>query len=379
MLLRIKQAIARIWPVTIKQYYKGLEEQTKRLEYSLTQQAENTQCLVGVFSTMLQEQTEVVGQILREQGEMMSDGIQRQMEMMEHLLQKQTEVLRELIKFQTGEVSKGMKRLEMLQEEQNAKMQDDEMSVQIVNAINSVLDSNAKLFEKMYRDQKNNEGYVQEILWAEIFESATKNTTWLTDKTFSPGRWAVGYPFLYIMYRILNEVKPRKVLELGLGQSTKMIAQYADNQGGVEHIIVEDNSDWIDFFTMSFLLPPCSKIELCETEMVGFRDSDEVRVYKDLFGKLRGKMFDFIVIDAPMGGDMKQYSRIDILQLLPECLDKGFVILIDDCQRVGEQHTVMEIERILNQRGIAYKKGKYSGRRDSIVICDESLKFLITM
>ncbi len=67
------------------------------------------------------------------------------------------------------------------------------------------------------------EDYPKEILWAEIFRSVTDKSTWLKNRSFAPGRWALGYPALYILYRILNEMKPKSILELGLGQSTRMI------------------------------------------------------------------------------------------------------------------------------------------------------------
>ena len=42
-----------------------------------------------------------------------------------------------------------------------------------------------------------------------------------------PGRWAaVGFPYLYVMYRVLNEVRPEMLLEIGTGQTTKMIWIY---------------------------------------------------------------------------------------------------------------------------------------------------------
>ena len=44
-----------------------------------------------------------------------------------------------------------------------------------------------------------------ELYWAQIYNSTTQNSAWLTENNFSPGRWAVGYNFLYVMYRILSE------------------------------------------------------------------------------------------------------------------------------------------------------------------------------
>ena len=77
------------------------------------------------------------------------------------------------------------------------------------------------------------------IIWAEIFNNVISNSSWLTNKSFSAGRWAVGYQYLYVVYRILNEVRPKNILELGLGQSTRLFGQYAASDVEVQHIVVE--------------------------------------------------------------------------------------------------------------------------------------------
>ena len=47
-------------------------------------------------------------------------------------------------------------------------------------------------------------GCAREILWAQIFNNTISSSAWLKDASFSPGRAAVGYPFLYACYRILD-------------------------------------------------------------------------------------------------------------------------------------------------------------------------------
>ncbi len=98
----------------------------------------------------------------------------------------------------------------------------------ILTAINTSKD--------ILRESKN---INKEILWAETFNNTISDSNWLKDKSFSPGRWAVGYQYLYAVYRILNAVKPKKILELGLGQSTKLLNQYAKANKDVKHTVVE--------------------------------------------------------------------------------------------------------------------------------------------
>ena len=90
----------------------------------------------------------------------------------------------------------------------------------------------------------------------------------------------MGYPFLYVLYRILDEAKPRRILELGLGQSTKMISQYALSDPAVEHTVVEHDPVWIDFFKKQNASLANTKIVELPAEIRPFNDFDGVRAYK---------------------------------------------------------------------------------------------------
>ena len=240
-------------------------------------------------------------------------------------------------------------------------------------------DSLAKAVERARSQAADSARHASEAVWAQIFNNTISESLWLKDKTFSPGRWAVGYPYLYVMYRVLNETRPKRILELGLGQSTRMIAQYAAAFQDVEHIVVEHDPEWVEFFCNDFPLPKNTKVIMLEREMVPYKDADAVRVFKGFKETFLGQKFDFISVDAPLGADMKQYSRIDVLNLIPDGLDGNFAIMIDDCDRIGETHTVAEIENKLQEADVAYKRGRYSGRKDCVVICSERQGFLSSL
>ena len=219
----------------------------------------------------------------------------------------------------------------------------------------------------------------EESLWADIFNQTVNDSVWLKNKTFSPGRWAVGYPYLYVMYRVLNEIKPTNILELGLGVSTKIIGQYAAHYNNINHIVVENDSEWIDFFNRDFKLSNNTKIEQLDWVFEPFEEAKSVRVFENFQARFSNKQFDFISIDAPIGGDMKEYARIDVCKILPHCLKKSFVIMIDDYERIGEKNTVEKMKEELNNVGIKFKTGVYSGKKDLLIFASEDLKFLCSM
>lgn len=236
-----------------------------------------------------------------------------------------------------------------------------------------------KKIQLLQKSMKCCEGYASETVWAEIFNNIISDSSWLSNTAFAAGRWAVGYQYLYVMYRILNEIHPQRILDLGLGQSTRMIGQYASSHENVTHFVVEHDPVWIDFFKKDFVLSERSQIMQLDREMEPYKEAAEVRVFKNFTQQFKGEKFDFISIDAPLGGDMKQYSRIDVLKLLPGCLADSFIIMIDDTQRPGEAQTVKEMKRVLEENGIAYATGRYSGVKDCTVISSINLKFVCSM
>jgi hypothetical protein len=88
----------------------------------------------------------------------------------------------------------------------------------------------------------------QTILNAQLFRGVIEDCEWLKYKSFAPGAWAMDNAALYTLFHILNNVKPKNILEFGLGQSSKMVHQYASFQKNTTALTVEHDNDWIKFF-----------------------------------------------------------------------------------------------------------------------------------
>ena len=50
---------------------------------------------------------------------------------------------------------------------------------------------------------------VKEILWSSIYHDSIRDKEWLNKLSLNVGRWAVGYPFLYILNRVLSDFNLR--------------------------------------------------------------------------------------------------------------------------------------------------------------------------
>lgn len=232
----------------------------------------------------------------------------------------------------------------------------------------------------------NFERKLSELIWSEVYHDTIRGSEWLSEKQdFSPGRGAIGYPVMYVLYRVLNEVKPKSILELGMGQSTKLIGSYAAFMGSeCKHYVVEHDKSWIEFFANHFSIPQTTQIVQCGIEDVLIAVEDEnrntnVTRYIGFKEQLERKKFDLIVIDGPYGYRSPDYSRVDILDLLPGVLEEEFVIMMDDCDRKGELQTCELIAFMLEEAGIEYYMQTYSGEKDMIIIVSKKLKFLCYM
>ena len=233
-----------------------------------------------------------------------------------------------------------------------------------------------KRFVEVHRNIRKN---TDEILWAQTWRDTKKGIQWIENlPSISPGRWAVGYNYLYVMTRILNELQPHSVLDLGLGVSSTLISCYFTFKDDKEdiHTIVEHNNDWIRFYLKQHPLSKASNIIICncvEEKING----QPYYVYEGLKERLANKKYSVISVDGPIGSD--KYSRRDILKLLPTILEDSFVIVFDDVNRIGEQKTIDEIKSILKDEKIMYHTGIYSGESDCCVIASDDNQYFCSL
>lgn len=213
-----------------------------------------------------------------------------------------------------------------------------------------------------------------ENLYATIFHDTIKDSEWL-NIPLSLSSGAIGYPYAYILYRTLDQIKPKKILETGLGQSTKIITEYVKKFKGVSHDVVEHDKEWINFFKQTTDMSKFQNVHLLESYRKKY-NGVEYNAYKNFEKEFKNKKFNLICIDGPVGYG-EEYSRMDIIDIVPKCLEEQFVILIDDCERIGEQRTISLLEEKLNKNNISFLSGYQYWGNTSVYICvSPDLEFL---
>jgi predicted O-methyltransferase YrrM len=230
---------------------------------------------------------------------------------------------------------------------------------------------------KIFKRARENRNMLKELNYADVFNSTIHTSEWLMDKTFSPTSYAIGYPLLYVLYRILDEQHPENILEFGLGQSTKLFHQYSAFMRDAHVTTLEHDAKWIEFFLSKKPLPKNAGLVVVESEIIKYKGF-KTRSIKDLEEHVKDKRFDLILVDAPTV--FKRYSRSQILKMVPGNINPDhFIIIIDDSQRRGERDTCRELENSFRNNNIDFFKGEYCGIKTSSLYCSSDLKFLTTL
>jgi hypothetical protein len=240
----------------------------------------------------------------------------------------------------------------------------------MIKKIKSILEENRSLHNQ-------NSLMLQELNWANVYHDSIRGEAWINETSLNIGRWAGGYAFFYVLVRILKDTKPQRILELGLGESTKMISQFIEHSSPeTTHLIIEHDENWKMKFLDIFELSNKSRIELCplvDQNIHGYNN----KMYQNFRTIAQGE-FDFILVDGPFGSS--HFSRYELIIMLNELnLEKDFIILFDDTHRTGEQETLEELHQLLKGKNIAYTHSTYQGIKACTLICSERMKFLTTL
>lgn len=254
----------------------------------------------------------------------------------------------------------------------------------MINKIKSIIaefrqanNQNKAALEEVLRHLSDINKSNQEILWSQIYSDSIRGKSFLETLPLNIGRWAGNYTFFYLMNRILSDYKPKKILELGLGESTKFISVYLDSYlKHSSHVVVEHDTEWIDFFNSNFTLSERTTIIHCPLKQIVIEN--HISNSYDGFADKLNDDYDLIVIDGPFGCD--HYSRYDVIHIVKKFnRNKSFILVFDDTQREGEKETVNKLLQILHAKDINPNIAVYSGDKNVTLIVSKDNKKYCTL
>ena len=216
---------------------------------------------------------------------------------------------------------------------------------------------------------------LKELNYAHLLHDGMRESTWLKNQTFDLHNWAANYSFIYLLFRILDKIEPRNVLEFGLGRTTKLTTQYIAYKNPKAYLnVCEHSLDWIKIYKPE--LPTHKHIRVNHLDLEYFdywhKRNDK---YAGLLELVGDKKFDLIIVDGPVGGG-KNLPRSNVLDLIGHGnLAKDFVIIFDDAEREGEKNTIRKTQAALRKKSIAFQTFERFGIKRQAYIVSQSRVF----
>lgn len=222
-----------------------------------------------------------------------------------------------------------------------------------MNYIKKIFKPKKKVLEYTEKD------WLRELDWANVYHDSIRGKSYLENLSLNVGRWAGNYAFFYVLNRIMHDFKPQKIIEFGLGESTKFITSCIKGLNyDCNYLIVEQNEQWKLSFETNNELSKNANILHCPIKTKNINGFN-VNIYEDLQSKINYNA-DLYIVDGPYGSD--RFSRYDIYYLVEKFnANSEFIILLDDCQREGELDTYYALKKIFKEKGIHCFTAEYSG------------------
>ena len=209
---------------------------------------------------------------------------------------------------------------------------------------------------------------LKELNYAHLLHDGMRESSWVKDQTFDLHNWAANYSFIYLLFRILDKIEPRNILEFGLGQTTKLTTQYIAYKNPETCLnVCEHNIDWIRIYQPELPKHEHIRINHLDLEYFEYRRKRNDK-YAGLLELVEDQKFDLIIVDGPVGGG-KNLPRSNVVDLVCHGnLSEDFVIIFDDAERVGEKNTIRKTQAALRKKSIAFQTFERFGIKRQVYI-----------
>ncbi|CAM3645967.1 hypothetical protein FLGE108171_08010 [Flavobacterium gelidilacus] len=235
--------------------------------------------------------------------------------------------------------------------------------------------------KEILKEFKNKQKYIvkqnDELLWASVFHDSIRGKKSLEELPLNIGRWAGSYALFYVLNRILNDYQPKRILEFGLGESSKFVSTYLDNYLlDSEHLILEQDANWATIFENKFKVSSRTSLKVLPLLKKKYKEF-EYNGYENIEHTINSN-FDLYIIDGPFGSP--NYSRFDIYNLAEKLTNQDdFIIIMDDYHRIGERQTTDELLSMFEAKNIKIYLAVYKGLKSVMIIATEKYKYISSL
>jgi predicted O-methyltransferase YrrM len=157
---------------------------------------------------------------------------------------------------------------------------------------------------------------------------------------------AIAPESLLLIQHLVWSLKIRRVLELGSGLSTTLLAKHFRRTGGGHILSIDDDERWAALTRAALEREDLASIaEVRVVKQTDVTAGGRRAAWYDLSSLNASEHFDLIVVDGPPAWKGDSLARLPALYELIGRLDPQGVLVLDDCARPGESAIALQWQR----------------------------------
>ena len=201
-----------------------------------------------------------------------------------------------------------------------------------------------------------------EMFWMQRYRDMAEDADWLKKKAVFAGTDEgpeVGYAYLYVLLRLLEEFHPKQILEFNFGQATRISAQYAAGNGGKLTVLEHDRSR-VEHFMRCWPLN-WAGTEIQGSKLLKVRGHGVEGWYYSNFPKvIEGKRYNLLLFKCPFGGGRSSFPHVELSTDITSVLADDFAILMDHIEDKNVEEVFVKIAKSIEEMGITFVRRDFS-------------------
>lgn len=184
----------------------------------------------------------------------------------------------------------------------------------------------------------------RELVLMDILRQMQAEFHWLPKPLFPVGG-AANHALLYLLARSLEEHRPERILELGIGQSSRVLSGYS-HETGANVVSLDESPFWVEKMRSHCNVATHQLLHtaLITTPRGRWYDIQSVKSFLPTAG------FELVLVDGPTG--TRRYSRAGVIDWFLDNCPQDWLVIWDDLQRLADLESFTLFVETARSKGI---------------------------